>query len=93
MSLADMAMVGHLGAEALAATGMGSLIIWIVSSMGIGLRTGVQTVSARRLGQKKHSQCSSALWHGVILASVIAIPLTIIGITLEIKILLKIIMF
>ena len=81
MSLADMAMVGHLGAEALAATGMGSLIIWIVSSMGIGLRTGVQTVSARRLGQNKYSQCSAALWHGSILASIIAIPLTIIGIT------------
>ena len=81
MSLADMAMVGHLGAEALAATGMGSLIVWIISSMGIGLRTGVQTVSARRLGQKKYSQCSAALWHGTILASVIAIPLTIIGLS------------
>jgi len=81
MSLADMAMVGHLGAGALAATGMGSLIIWIVSSMGIGLRTGVQAVSSRRLGQKKFSQCSDSLWHGVILASIISIPLTIIGST------------
>ena len=86
MSLTDMAMVGRLGAEALAATGMGSLIIWIISSMGIGLRTGVQTVSARRLGEKKYSQCSNSLWNGAILASAIAIPFTIIGVTFSLEI-------
>ena len=81
MSLADMAMVSRLGVNALAATGMGSLLLWMIMSMGIGVRTAVQTVSSRRLGQKKYSKCSAALWHGVILASVISIPLTIIGIT------------
>ena len=28
MSLVDMAMVGRLGAEALAATGMGAMLVW-----------------------------------------------------------------
>ena len=56
MGLADIAMVSRLGPIALAATGMGSLILWIIMSMGIGLRTGVQTVSARRLGQKSYLQ-------------------------------------
>ena len=55
MSLADMAMVSRLGVNALAATGMGSLLLWMIMSIGIGVRTAVQTVSARRLGQKKIS--------------------------------------
>ena len=54
MGLADMAMVSRLGATALAATGMGSLLVWVCLSTGIGVRTAVQTVSARRLGQKKY---------------------------------------
>ena len=35
MGLTDMAMVSRLGAIALAATGMGSLLLWVVMSMGI----------------------------------------------------------
>ena len=73
MSLADMAMVGHLGANALAATGMGSLVLWIVSSMGIGLRTAVQTVSARRLGEQQYLKCANSLWNGTILALFISL--------------------
>ena len=38
MGLADMAMVSRLGATALAATGMGSLLLWICLSMGIGVQ-------------------------------------------------------
>ena len=78
MGLVDMAMVSRLGATELAATGMGSLLVWVFLSMGIGVRTAVQTVSARRLGQKKYSQCGNALHNGIILASCIAIPFTII---------------
>ena len=81
MSLADMAMVSRLGTNELAATGMGSLLLWVIMSMGIGLRTAVQTVSSRRLGQKKYPECGNALNNGIILASVIAIPFTILGIT------------
>ena len=81
MSLADMAMVSRLGANALAATGMGSLLLWVIMSMGIGLRAAVQTVSARRLGQKKYPECGNALYNGTILACVVAIPFTLIGIT------------
>ena len=77
MGLADMAMVSRLGEQALAATGMGSLLLWVVMSMGIGLRTAVQTVSARRLGQKVYTKCSNALHNGMLLAVMISIPLTI----------------
>ena len=53
MGIIDMGMVGRLGANAIAAVGMGSMIVWVLMSLGISLRTATQTLSARRLGQKK----------------------------------------
>ena len=35
MNMADVAMVGQLGAPALAATGMGSMMVWVAVSFGI----------------------------------------------------------
>ena len=79
MGLADMAMVSRLGAVSLAATGMGSLLLWVIMSMGIGLRTAVQTVASRRLGQKNYSECGHALHNGMMLAVAIGIPATLLG--------------
>ena len=53
MSIFDVAMVGRLGSEALAATGMGGMLVWAPMSIALGIRTAVQTISSRRLGQKK----------------------------------------
>lgn len=50
MGIADVAMVGHLGAASLAATGMGNMLFWGALSFMIGVRTATQTVTARRLG-------------------------------------------
>ena len=61
MGIVDMAMVGHLGASALAAVGMAGMVTWTAMSLGISLRTGTQTVVSRRLGEKKYDQCSIAL--------------------------------
>ena len=80
MGLTDMAMVSRLGAVALAATGMGSLLLWVVMSMGIGVRTAVQTVTSRRLGQKIFHECGHALHNGLMLVLIIAIPATLLGI-------------
>ena len=77
MSLVDMAMVGRLGAEGLAATGMGSMLVWTLITFSIGLRTGTQTVASRRLGQKKLSQCGTAMHNGLLMAIIYGAPATI----------------
>ena len=79
MNVVDVMMVGRLGSYALAATGMGSMIVWTVISFSIGLRTATQTVSSRRLGQKKYDECGVAMRNGQILAVVFAIPISFIG--------------
>ncbi len=79
MNMADVAMVGRLGAPALAATGMGSMLVWTVVSFCIGLRTATQTVSSRRLGQKKYDACGTALHNGHILAVIYGVPISLAG--------------
>ena len=79
MSLVDVAMVGHLGPEALAATGMGGMLAWGALSIVLGIRTSVQTITSRRLGQNKKKECIKALNNGLLLASIYSIPISIIG--------------
>lgn len=79
MSISDVAMVGRLGAEALAATGMGAMLLWGALSLVLGIRTAVQTVSSRRLGQKKDREAGTALHNGIIMATIYALPVSIAG--------------
>ncbi|MCJ7802654.1 MAG: MATE family efflux transporter, partial [Candidatus Marinimicrobia bacterium] len=79
MNLADMAMVGRLGASALAATGMGAMLTWIVLTFGMSFRTATQTVTSRRLGQKIYHECGTALRNGHILAAIFGIPISLLG--------------
>ena len=79
MSVFDVAMVGRLGPEALVATGMGGMLLWASLSLVLGIRTAVQTVVSRRLGQKKYNECGTALHNGFIMASVYALPMSIVG--------------
>ena len=79
MSFVDVMMVGHLGSKALAATGMGSMVVWTIISFSIGLRTATQTVSSRRLGQKKHNECGVALRNGILLSFCYGLPASMLG--------------
>ena len=79
MSIFDVAMVGRLGSEALAATGMGGMLVWAPMSIALGIRTAVQTISSRRLGQKKEVESSTAFHNGLIMATAFAFPVTLIG--------------
>ncbi len=81
MDLADMAMVAGIdnGANALAAVGFSGMLVWIVLSMGLSIRTCTQTIASRRLGQKKFPECSLALRNGQVLAISLGVPLSILG--------------
>jgi len=79
MSMVDVAMVGRLGAEALAATGMGAMLFWGALSFVLGIRTGVQTLASRRLGQKIDKECGTALHNGLFMATLYALPISLAG--------------
>ena len=75
----DVAMVGRLGPEALAATGMGGMLVWALMSAALGIRTAVQTVSSRRLGEKKEVKSGTSFHNGLIMATAFGLPTSFIG--------------
>ena len=79
MSMVDVAMVGRLGAEALAATGMGAMLFWGALSFVLVIRTGVQTLASRRLGQKIDKECGTALHNGLFMVTLYALPISLAG--------------
>ncbi len=78
LNLVDIGMVGHLGDNALAATGIGSFSNYLAISFIIGLSAGVQALAARRLGEGKRSETAIPLNGGLMLALLIGLPLCII---------------
>ena len=78
MGVVDMAMVGHLGASALAAVGMAGMVTWVPMSIGIAFRTGTQTLVSRRLGQRRFDRCGVAFRNMHLVAIFIGLPLTFI---------------
>ncbi len=77
LNLVDAAMVGHLGSDALAGVGIGSYAAFLTVSLVMGLSAAVQTLVARRMGAKQADQAGKPLMAGLILGSLIALPLTL----------------
>ena len=83
LNLVDAAMVGHLGSEALAGVGIGSYAAFLTVSLVMGLSAAVQTLVARRMGAKQYDQAGKPLMAGLILGSLIALPLTVLFLVLS----------
>ena len=79
MNAVDVAMVGRLGANALAAVGVGSVLVWTVLVFGVSIRTGVQTVTSRRLGEGRFKECGAALNNGLLFAAFSGLVLSLLG--------------
>ena len=79
MNIVDVALVGRLGREELAAVAMGGILIWTIIGFALAMRTGVQTVVSRRLGEGDYHGCGLALNNGLIFAAVSGLILSAIG--------------
>ncbi len=72
MSFVDFAFVSQLGSEAQAAVGNGSVLVWTLFGLGMGMGTAVSTFAAQALGQGKVREGAGYMWQGVYLAVVFA---------------------
>ena len=61
MSLIDIAMVGRLGAAAVAAVGLGGMLTYAVSAFLNAIQAGVQTTVARRIGEGRHRDVAAVI--------------------------------
>lgn len=77
LNLVDAAMVGELGATALAGVGVGSYANFVAVSLVMGLGAGVQALVARRRGEGKLDQQAAPLNAGLLLSFALGIPITL----------------
>jgi MATE family multidrug resistance protein len=77
MGVVDTLMVGRLGDSAIGAVGVGRALFWGVGVFGIGLLLGLDTVISNAFGAGRLARCRAALWHGILLAVAISIPMTL----------------
>ena len=79
LNLVDTAMVGALGATALAAVGIGSFLSFMAAAAIMGLATGVQAMTARRIGEGRADESAVPLNGGLVLALAIGVVLTVVA--------------
>ena len=82
LNLVDTAMVGTLGDVALAGVGIGAFANFMGQALVMGLGAGVQAVVARRVGEGREGAALEALTAGLLLAVVVALPLSLMLVSL-----------
>jgi MATE family multidrug resistance protein len=81
LNLVDLAMVGHLGANALAGVGAASFLHFTAFSAITGLSSAVQAMAARRYGEGRYDETAVSLNGGLLLSLAIGLPLSLLLIT------------
>ncbi len=76
LNLVDTAMVGRLGAPALAAVGLGGFLNYMCVAFLLGLSAGVQAMVSRRMGENKEKEAAYPLNAALLLILIAAIPMT-----------------
>ena len=79
----DRLFVSKLGDIATAAIGMAFIIQLIIISIGVGIGSGINSYIARNLGADRPETANRVVYHAFILALVIGISITIIGLLIQ----------
>ncbi|MCK4308290.1 hypothetical protein KAW50_08705, partial [candidate division WOR-3 bacterium] len=71
LSIVDTAFVGRISPSALAAAGMGGIVLLTITVFLGALYWGTQALTARRYGEGKFSQCGKILDNSLVIAIVL----------------------
>ena len=71
--LFNAAFLGHLGSKELALAGITGVYYLIFSAIGYGLNNALLAIMSRRAGENNRNEIFSTLWHGLILAVILAL--------------------
>lgn len=77
LGLVDVAVVGRLGAQQIAAAGLGNTIFFNVALFGMGVLFALDPLIAQALGAKERKNGARALLSGVALALAMVVPLAL----------------
>ena len=79
LTLVDTAMVGRLGADALAAVGVGGMVMYVVMSAFFAIDSGARAIVARYYGSGDCSNCGQVCQQALVLSVFFGIALTTAG--------------
>ena len=79
LNLVDTAMVGRLGDVALGSVGLGSFFILVTVLVFGSFHVGMQAITARRLGEKRHEEFERILLNGSFLALIVGVAVSVAG--------------
>jgi len=79
VSIVDIFMVGGLGAAAIAATGLGQLLIFVVMTVFWGLATGATVVIAHLWGAGRRNEARRAAFASCLLCALLAVAASLAG--------------
>jgi len=75
MGIIDTIMVGRLGAEAIGAVSVGSILFFTVALFGMGLLLGMDPMVSQAYGAGRFADCHRTLVHGIYLSALLTLPL------------------
>ncbi len=78
----DIFLVGGLGAPAVAAVGLGQLVIFFTMTVVWAVSTGTMVAVAQRWGANRRAEAGRVAVHGLLMTLVLTIPLAVAGILL-----------
>jgi multidrug resistance protein, MATE family len=82
MGVVDTIMVGPLGPEAIATSGVSNSLQMAIAIFGMGLLLGLDTLVSQAYGARRVEKCHRWLFHGIVLAAAISGPLVAISLAL-----------
>jgi len=82
VGLADTFMVGHLGAQAVAAVGLANQAVMLVTTFFAAVATGITALIARHTGAKEPATANTILHQGYLMGSAIGLVATVLGVLL-----------
>ena len=77
MGVVDTAVVGRAGAAALAGTGLGNVLFFAVTVLGMGLMMGLDPLVSQALGARDAARARHLLWQGVWLSGAAGVALAV----------------
>ena len=75
MGITNTIMVGHLGAAALAAAGLGGMLFYMLAMLCQGVLTAVAPLAAHAIGADDHPTAGRVAGAGLIVAAALAVPI------------------
>ncbi|HTH57918.1 MAG TPA: MATE family efflux transporter [Cyclobacteriaceae bacterium] len=79
-AVVDIFFVGKLGPSAVATVGLTETYLFLLYSLAMGLATAVTAIIARRVGEKKMEDASTAAVQSIFLSGICSIPFAVAGI-------------